>query len=84
MSELRDMSSIRKTADVIIIGAGMSGLAAADHLHTNGIDDVVILEASNRLDDRHVSFHSLCNLEEPGLACLCLLSFCHPIYRQFN
>lgn len=52
MSELRDMSSIRKTADVIIIGAGMSGLAAADHLHTNGIDDVVILEASNRYGGR--------------------------------
>ena len=34
--------------DVVIIGAGMAGLTAADHLFLNGINNVVILEASNR------------------------------------
>jgi ribulose 1,5-bisphosphate synthetase/thiazole synthase len=37
-----------KTADVVIVGAGISGLAAADQLHRNGITDFVILEASGR------------------------------------
>ena len=31
---------------VIIVGAGASGLAAADRLHRDGVEDVVILEAS--------------------------------------
>ena len=52
-------SSKEKTADVIIIGAGMSGLAAADHLRSNGIDDVIILEASSRLDGQN-TFPSVC------------------------
>ena len=37
-----------KTADVVIVGAGISGLAAADQLYRNGINDFVILEASGR------------------------------------
>lgn len=37
-----------RTADVVIVGAGMAGLAAADRLRNAGIDKVVILEASNR------------------------------------
>ena len=43
------------TTDVVIVGAGMSGLAAADLLHRNGVD-VVVLEASHRL----VSASPLC------------------------
>lgn len=35
-------------ADVVIVGAGMSGLAAADYLRRSGITDFVILEASER------------------------------------
>ena len=38
------MTSIRHS--VIIVGAGASGLAAADRLLSNGVDDVTILEAS--------------------------------------
>lgn len=36
------------TADVVIVGAGMAGLAAADRLRQAGINSVAILEASNR------------------------------------
>ena len=35
-------------ADVVIVGAGMAGLAAADYLRRSGITDFVILEASQR------------------------------------
>lgn len=35
-------------ADVVIVGAGMAGLAAADYLRRSGITDFVILEASER------------------------------------
>ncbi|MEM9487780.1 MAG: NAD(P)/FAD-dependent oxidoreductase [Myxococcota bacterium] len=38
--------------EVIIIGAGFSGLAAAHRLITNEISDVVILEATDRLGGR--------------------------------
>lgn len=38
----------QKTVDVVIVGAGIAGLAAADQLRSNGVTDVVILEASNR------------------------------------
>ena len=37
-----------KANDVVIVGAGMAGLAAADQLYRNGISDFVILEASAR------------------------------------
>ncbi len=46
------------TTDVVIVGAGMSGLAAADLLHRNGID-VVVLEASHRLVSRVVCVRRL-------------------------
>ncbi|XP_023004527.1 polyamine oxidase 1-like [Cucurbita maxima] len=39
-------------SSVIVIGAGASGLSAAKVLVENGIDDVVILEASNRIGGR--------------------------------
>jgi len=45
-------SSREKKVDVIIIGAGMSGLAAADHLFSNGIDNFIVLEASDRYGGR--------------------------------
>lgn len=34
---------------VIIIGGGAAGLGAAQHLVHNGITDLIILEANNRL-----------------------------------
>lgn len=40
---------------VIIIGGGMAGLSAANHLAKNGIDDFRILEARSRLGGRIIS-----------------------------
>ncbi|GFZ21678.1 polyamine oxidase 1 [Actinidia rufa] len=37
---------------VIIVGAGVSGISAAKVLAENGVDDIVILEASNRIGGR--------------------------------
>ena len=37
-----------KNPTVVIIGAGMAGLSAASHLFKSGINDVIILEASDR------------------------------------
>ncbi|KAL6129954.1 hypothetical protein ACLB2K_068336 [Fragaria x ananassa] len=39
-------------SSVIIIGAGVSGLSAAKRLIENGVEDVVILEASDRIGGR--------------------------------
>lgn len=44
-----------KEHKVIIIGAGMAGLSAANHLIKNGVDDFRILEARNRIGGRIVS-----------------------------
>ncbi|XP_049872473.1 peroxisomal N(1)-acetyl-spermine/spermidine oxidase [Pectinophora gossypiella] len=41
--------------DVIIIGGGMAGLAAANHLLKNGIENFVILEARKRIGGRIIS-----------------------------
>lgn len=40
---------------VIIIGAGMAGLSAANHLLQNGFNDFKILEARNRIGGRIIS-----------------------------
>ncbi|XP_050674811.1 spermine oxidase isoform X1 [Leptidea sinapis] len=40
---------------VIIIGAGIAGLAAANHLLKNGIDDFIIIEARKRIGGRIIS-----------------------------
>lgn len=37
---------------VVIVGAGVSGLAAAQHLRRNGICDIAILEAEDRVGGR--------------------------------
>lgn len=41
--------------DVIIIGGGIAGLAAADHFVKNGMQDFIILEARKRIGGRIVS-----------------------------
>ena len=37
-----------KEARVVVIGGGMAGLSAAEHLHKNGFNNVTLLEGSNR------------------------------------
>ena len=45
-------ASPKRDQRVVIIGAGVAGLAAATELHTNGFDDVVVLEARDRIGGR--------------------------------
>lgn len=54
MSENETKTS-ENQCQVIIIGGGMAGLSAANHLAKNGIDDFRILEARNRLGGRIIS-----------------------------
>lgn len=44
-----------KKYDIVIIGSGMAGLAAANHLLKNGEEDFVIIEARNRVGGRIIS-----------------------------
>jgi len=44
-------SSLEKKC-VVIIGAGASGIAAATRLYENGIEDIIVLEAENRIGGR--------------------------------
>ncbi|XP_027231013.2 spermine oxidase isoform X1 [Penaeus vannamei] len=44
-----------QTCKVVIIGAGMAGLSAANHLMKNNIHDFVILEARNRVGGRIIA-----------------------------
>ncbi|XP_052211585.1 polyamine oxidase 1-like [Diospyros lotus] len=46
------MESPARCSSVIIVGAGISGLSAAKVLAEHGVDDVVILEASDRIGGR--------------------------------
>lgn len=40
---------------IIIIGAGMAGLSAANHLIKNGCSDFIVLEGRKRIGGRIVS-----------------------------
>ena len=40
-----------KTVDVVIIGGGTAGLAAAIELHKKGVRDILILEREKKLGD---------------------------------
>ena len=51
------MSNIKK---VIIVGAGASGIAAASRLFENGIKNILVLEAEDRIGGRVYS------LDVPG------------------
>lgn len=44
--------SPRRNRSVVIVGAGVAGLAAARELRANGFEDVVILEARDRIGGR--------------------------------
>ena len=54
MSE-NEATTAKHECKVIIIGAGMAGLSAANHLIKNGLTDFRILEARNRTGGRIVS-----------------------------
>nr|XP_021181685.2 peroxisomal N(1)-acetyl-spermine/spermidine oxidase [Helicoverpa armigera] len=41
--------------NILIIGAGMAGLSAANYLHKNGMEDFIILEARKRIGGRIIS-----------------------------
>ncbi|SPP83112.1 peroxisomal N(1)-acetyl-spermine/spermidine oxidase isoform X1 [Drosophila guanche] len=48
-------SAVSTNAKILIIGAGMAGLSAANHLLQNGCDDFLIVEARGRMGGRIVS-----------------------------
>lgn len=50
---------VRYDTDVLILGAGISGIAAAQTLHKAGIDDFIILEGAGQIGGRvkGVKFH---------------------------
>lgn len=54
MSENEAIDETKKHK-VIIIGAGMAGLSAANHLIKNGLKDFRILEARGRIGGRILS-----------------------------
>ena len=45
-------SVLCQDAEVIIIGAGMAGISALNQLNSNGITDVIVLEATSRMGGR--------------------------------
>jgi spermine oxidase len=58
------VSSERVQRKVIIVGAGLAGYSAAARLMENGIDDLIILEAENRIGGR---IHSIPRIGGEGL-----------------
>ena len=57
MSGARDRGAVtpgsaQRNQSVVIVGAGVAGLAAAGELRANGFDDVVVLEARDRIGGR--------------------------------
>ena len=50
--DLRFFGEMDRSPRVVIIGAGISAVAAANLLISEGVDDVVILEATDRVGGR--------------------------------
>ncbi|KAK6635766.1 hypothetical protein RUM44_001020 [Polyplax serrata] len=60
---LKEPSKLKKNYKVIIVGAGISGLSAAQTLHENGLNDLLVVEAQSKpggristvkIDDYHL------------------------------
>lgn len=50
---------LAERAHVVVVGAGLAGLAAAQRLKAAGIEDVVVLDAQDRIGGRvHTVDHS--------------------------
>jgi len=49
---LQALSFVRSEYDVVIVGAGMAGLSAANRLKSSGVKNIVVLEARNRVGGR--------------------------------
>lgn len=59
LAESSDTSKPGATAGVLIVGAGLAGLAAAQKLYAMGYPDVIVFEAQNRIGGRvHTIEHS--------------------------
>lgn len=66
--------STKQKFKVVIIGAGMAGLSAANHLIKNGITDFHILEARGRIGGRIVSTE-LSNQKVIDNYCCCITMY---------
>ncbi len=53
------MKKIKNHSDVVIVGAGLAGLSAAYFLEKEGIKDVTVLEARNRIGGRILTENSV-------------------------
>ena len=40
------------TSDIVVLGAGMAGIAAAKRLSEHGVDNIVVVEGANRIGGR--------------------------------
>lgn len=60
-----------KHVEIVIIGAGMAGLSAANHLMQNGRSDFLILEARSRIGGRIISI-DVGSQKVSGLRQLCI------------
>lgn len=66
MSHRENGRGVGGHAEVVVVGAGFSGLAAALHLQDNGIDDVQVLEAKDQVGGRVRSLDRGDGVEEAG------------------
>ena len=65
---------------VVIVGGGVAGLSAARELFTRGLDDVVILEARNRIGGRVIGI----DVGETLNRLLSLPRFCYFLIKFFR
>ncbi|GFR94168.1 lysine-specific histone demethylase 1 homolog 1 [Elysia marginata] len=51
------VTKLRSKVKIVVVGAGLAGLSAAEELLGNGFKDIIVLEASDRVGGR---LHSVC------------------------